>query len=58
MDPVGICNMALGWLGDAKITQLDAELALPDGTSLADALGAVAGERVDRVAPPPDVEPG
>lgn len=39
------------------LLELDPELALPDGTSLADALGAVAGERVERVAPPPELEP-
>jgi 2-amino-4-hydroxy-6-hydroxymethyldihydropteridine diphosphokinase len=40
------------------LLELDPELTLPDGTSLADSLRAVAGERVDRVGPPPEVERG
>jgi 2-amino-4-hydroxy-6-hydroxymethyldihydropteridine diphosphokinase len=40
------------------LLELDPELTLPDGTSLADSLRAAAGERVDRVGPPPEVERG
>jgi 2-amino-4-hydroxy-6-hydroxymethyldihydropteridine diphosphokinase len=36
------------------LLELDPDLALPDGTRLADALDSVAGERVDRVGPPPE----
>ena len=35
------------------LLELDLELALPDGTSLGDALEAIEGERVQRVAGPP-----
>jgi 2-amino-4-hydroxy-6-hydroxymethyldihydropteridine diphosphokinase len=34
------------------LLELDSELALPDGTRLADRLEAVAGQRVERVVPP------
>jgi 2-amino-4-hydroxy-6-hydroxymethyldihydropteridine diphosphokinase len=35
----------------APLVELDPELALPDGTRLADALDALEGQRVERVAP-------
>jgi 2-amino-4-hydroxy-6-hydroxymethyldihydropteridine diphosphokinase len=35
----------------APLLELDPELALPDGTRLADALEALQGQRVERVAP-------
>jgi 2-amino-4-hydroxy-6-hydroxymethyldihydropteridine diphosphokinase len=34
------------------LLELDPDLALPDGTRLSERLSAVAGQRVDRVAPP------
>jgi 2-amino-4-hydroxy-6-hydroxymethyldihydropteridine diphosphokinase len=40
----------------APLLELDAGLALPDGTKLANALSAVGGERVERVGPPPELE--
>jgi 2-amino-4-hydroxy-6-hydroxymethyldihydropteridine diphosphokinase len=38
------------------LLELDPELALPDGTSLAEALEGLAGERVERVGPLSEVE--
>jgi 2-amino-4-hydroxy-6-hydroxymethyldihydropteridine diphosphokinase len=35
----------------APLVELDPELALPDGTRLADALASLAGQRVDRFGP-------